>query len=156
MKKKVPKDLSEEIGTVKRRRRTGTLFESGVSSRPGDIGPTGEVGMPEVLSPEMLDAENTDEQDLARIPGDLRDIGDPEAGDEGVPGGLASGGEESLGGTGGVERSVPGRDTKLNPEDMAGMGGTGSVHDSPKNRRDNQDKRNRKTKPSPKKDAKRK
>ncbi len=123
-----PPDLAEAIGDVKQGQRTRYLQETGISSRPGDVGATGSVGLPEVILRRRRDAEDTTEMNNIGLPSDLRDVGDPEAGDQGVPGGLAAGGSESLGGSGGVEPDRPDTDQTLDDDDLIGMGGTGRIN----------------------------
>ncbi len=123
-----PPDLSDAIGDVKKQQRTRYLYDTGISSKPGDIGATGSVGMPEVVSPRRRDAENTSEMDNVGLPSDHRDVGDPEAGDQGIPGGLAAGGTDSLGGSGGEKKDVFDLDQTLNRDDFIGMGGTGNIN----------------------------
>ncbi len=123
-----PPDLAEAIGDVKQGQRTRYLLDTGISSRPGDVGATGSVGMPEVILRRRRDAEDTTEMNNVGLPSDLRDVGDPEAGDQGVPGGLAAGGSESLGGSGGAEPDRPDTDQTLDQDDFIGMSGTGNIN----------------------------
>jgi hypothetical protein len=102
-----PEDLKEAVGEAVEERRTEHILEGGITKRTGDMGPTGGVGLPETASLEELKELDTDTQENSRLnPSDLNDPGDPEAGDDGVPGGMEAGGEESLGGTGGEHREI--------------------------------------------------
>jgi hypothetical protein len=102
-----PDDLKEAVGEAAEENRTDQILEGGMTNRPGDMGPTGGVGLPETVSLAELKELDTDEEENKRVnPSDLNDPGDPEAGDDGVPGGMEAGGDESLGGTGGERREV--------------------------------------------------
>ncbi len=101
-----PEELAEAIGSTRTGRDTGDLLETGVTEKPGEVGTTGEVGLSEAEEQERLKEENSEEREYRTVPGDLLSIGSQDAGDEGIPGGFAAGGEESLGGTGGIEREA--------------------------------------------------
>jgi hypothetical protein len=70
-----------------------------------DIDEADNIGLEELAADERLEEEDLEMRDLRGIPSDLRSVGDPNAGDVGIPGGLAAGGEESLGGSGGLEKT---------------------------------------------------
>ncbi len=55
-----------------------------------------------IALPEELEMENIERREMLVNPSDLQDVGDPESGDVGVPGGLAAGGEMGEGGYGHV------------------------------------------------------
>lgn len=85
----------------------------------GELGPTGGVGVEEVVLEEALAMDDMERRELLVNPSDLQDIGDPESGDVGVVGGLAAGGE--MGMSGGSELVPP------LTHDPLGLGGTGTI-----------------------------
>lgn len=101
------KDLRDELRTI-------DSEVVGEQSEGGD-------GLEEIATPTEIEREEGRDRDNAALPSDMRDEGDPEAGDVGVPGGYAAGGEASLGGSGGLEDSEPKKD-RSEEEDMGGSG----------------------------------
>jgi hypothetical protein len=65
----------------------------------GDL-TTESIGVNEGVLAEELAMEDMERRELLVNPSDLQDVGDPEAGDVGVAGGLAAGGEMGEGGYG--------------------------------------------------------
>lgn len=107
----------------------GVILEVGAGGL-SEAGATGGVGLPEIALPAELEMDDTERRELLVNPSDLQDIGDPESGDVGVPGGFAAGGEMGEGGRDhsgddpwGGELNVP----AANFRGDAGVGGTGTV-----------------------------
>ncbi len=93
----------------------GVILEPGVAGLSESMG-TGGVGLPEIALEALEEIDDMERRELLVNPSDLRDPGDPEAGDVGVVGGLAAGGDDFL--LGGVDPWGIG---------VAGLGGTGTI-----------------------------
>lgn len=82
-----------------------------------------DIGLPEIATEEELERENGEVRDRMRVTSDMRDAGDPDGPDVGIPGGLGAGGDASLGGSGGLEKDSPPKEEDFeNPEEMGGTG----------------------------------
>jgi hypothetical protein len=77
-------------------RRDGAFVEVPI----GDLSVSEDIGLSEGVLAEELAMEDMERRELLVNPSDLQDVGDPEAGDVGVAGGLAAGGEMGEGGYG--------------------------------------------------------
>ena len=113
-KRRTPPDLTDSVGDEKKGRRGAYLLETGIGKNPADTGATGEGGLSELATEERLRAEDTDRADVLRSTSDMRDLGNKDAGDDGLPGGLGAGEAEEI-------------SPEFEPEDLAGMGGAGTV-----------------------------
>lgn len=112
--------------------------ESGIGEI-SDRGATGGVGLPEVASEVEFEIEDPGDREVEFIPTDMRDIGDPNGGDVGVPGGLSAGGEMGEGGRDHDPRKGDAWGSDIQPPigdaedaeiDREDMGGTGAPENS--------------------------
>jgi hypothetical protein len=106
----------------------GVMLEIGVAGI-AEAGATGGVGLLEVALPEEDGLDDMERRELLVNPSDLQDVGDPEAGDVGVVGGLAAGAEMGLSGRDHEETDPWGLDLIDGPDEInpAGVGGTGVI-----------------------------
>lgn len=85
-------DVDEAVGDVLEGRKPEVFLDgSALGEHPGDMGASGDVGLEELATSERLEEEEQTERDRRRLPSDMQSPGDPNAGDVGIPGGIAAG-----------------------------------------------------------------
>lgn len=85
-------DLDEFVGdTLQGQRTSDVIDDESAADHPGDMGASGDVGLEELATQERLEEEEFDARESMRVPSDMRSPGDPNAGDVGISGGIATG-----------------------------------------------------------------
>lgn len=84
-------DLVESVGDTLEGQRTAAFLDDELGEHPGDMGASGDVGLEELALSERLEEEEQTSRERQRLPSDLQSPGDPNAGDVGISGGIASG-----------------------------------------------------------------
>ncbi len=105
------------------------LLEPGAAGLE-ESGPADSIGLQEIALAELTEMDDAEKRELLVNPSDLQDIGDPETGDVGVPGGFAAGGEMSEGGRDHAGADPWGSELMspaVNYREIDSVGGTGSI-----------------------------
>jgi hypothetical protein len=102
------------------------MLEAGATGI-GELGATGGVGLEEIALQEGLELDDMERRELLVNPSDLQDVGDPEAGDVGVVGGLGAGGEMGMGGRDHNPNDPWSSELTDENGSVAGVGGTGAI-----------------------------